>query len=264
MKKQNSGLYISILTVVLSLCLPGSFSCRGAPFPVDDPDEFERGQMTGVWHLEDYMKNADSLSSIAGVYWSARDLDPSPIGNHHFITIVWQSLDQADAFDKRYKVGYNSFKNQAGLTVHYTTIGVITDDNTMSGDIKLEFNQSSDVQAVKEEVNPAEYIFWWKPDYDYEAHLIPFGVSTRGYSRLAVFMLDVVLGAQNFNRNYEAGIRVPYSLINENCACLVNSQFNALGFPLDVRLALGEFTGVDWGEEDLISETYFDSDYTHE
>jgi hypothetical protein len=238
-------------------------SCAN-PLLVEDPQEMERSRMPGIWHLEDHMENAASLSDIAGVYWSARDLDPSPIGNHHFITIIWQSKEQADAFLERYGVGYSTFANQVGLPVHYTTMGVQTDDGSGSGSIVIEFNYSSDVQAVKEEVNPDQYIHWYAPDYDLEAHLMPFGLSSSGFGRLGEFMQAVLVGAQNFNRHHEAGTRLPYSLFQQNCACIANSQFNALGFSAADRERLGEFSGVDIGEENLVDAGYFDTVYAHE
>jgi hypothetical protein len=252
-------LSLGLAALLAAVC----FSCAD-PLLVEDPQEMERSQMPGIWHLEDYMENATSLSSIAGVYWSARDLDPSPIGNHHFITIVWQSKEQADAFLERYGVGYNSFANQVGIAVHYTTLGVQTDDGSGSGSIIIEFNNASDVQAVKEEVNPGEYIHWYAPDYDFEAHLMPFGLSSSGFGRLGDFMKAVLSGAQNFNRHHEAGTRLPYSLFEQNCACIANSEFNALGFSASDRERLGEFSGIDIGEENLVDAGYFDADFVHE
>jgi len=216
-----------------------------------------------VWHLEDYMKNATSLSSIYGVYWSARDMDSSPIGNHHFITFIYSSKSQADSFAATYGIGYKSYANQKGLTVYYTTIGGFTDNGKMSGNIVLTFNEGSDVQAVKEQVNPKKYIYWYKPDYDYEAHRVPYNITSQGYTSTENFMKAVTVAAQNFNRHHAAGTRVAYSLIDENCACMVNSVFRALGVSSADRETLGEFTGVDWGEEDYISSLYFDTTYVH-
>jgi hypothetical protein len=253
-----------LLSAGLAALLGAAFSSCANPLLVEDPQEMERGRMPGIWHLEDHMESAASLSDIAGVYWSARDLDPSPIGNHHFITIIWQSKEQADAFLERYGVGCSTFNNQVGLPVHFTTLGVQTDDGSGSGSIVIEFNYSSDVQAVKEEVNPDQYIHFYAPDYDLEAHLMPFGLSSRGFGRLGEYMQAVLVGAQNFNRHHEAGTRLPYSLLDQNCACIANSEFNALGFSSSDRERLGEFSGVDIGEENLVDSGYFDEDYVHE
>lgn len=48
-----------------------------------------------------------------------------------------------------------------------------------------------------------------------------------------------------------------YSLVDENCAAWVNSMLERVGIPKSERDRLGEFFGVDWGEEDLIPSQYF-------
>ena len=48
-----------------------------------------------------------------------------------------------------------------------------------------------------------------------------------------------------------------YSLVDENCAALVNTILERLGFSKDKREEIGEFTGIDWGEEDLLPSKYF-------
>jgi hypothetical protein len=49
-----------------------------------------------MFYLEEHMKNARSLFSISGVYWSARDIDFFLVGNHHFITFIFESSTQAN------------------------------------------------------------------------------------------------------------------------------------------------------------------------
>ena len=49
----------------------------------------------------------------------------------------------------------------------------------------------------------------------------------------------------------------PYSLVDENCAAWVNSMLERVGIPKSERDRLGEFFGVDWGEEDLSPSQYF-------
>lgn len=213
-----------------------------------------------VWHLEDYMKNATSLSAITGVYWSARDMDSSPVGNHHFITLVYESAAQCSSICGTYGIGYKSYANQKGLTVYYSTIGGFTDDGTLSGDIMEVFNEGSDCSAVKEQVNPKKYIYWYKPDYDYEAHRVLPSLALPAYGSTDAWIRAVIQKAQNFNAHYAAGLTVTYVLDDSNCACMVNSLFNALGVSAANRETLGEMSGVDWGEEDLIPASWFDTD----
>lgn len=56
---------------------------------------------------------------------------------------------------------------------------------------------------------------------------------------------------------YEYQNNCPYSLVDENCAAWVNSMLERVGIPQSERERLGEFFGVDWGEEDLIPSQYF-------
>ncbi|MEN6383883.1 MAG: hypothetical protein ABFD79_01660 [Phycisphaerales bacterium] len=42
-----------------------------------------------------------------------------------------------------------------------------------------------------------------------------------------------------------------------NCATWVNSMFKAAGVHRSIRNEAGEFNGFDWGEENLIDESYF-------
>lgn len=228
-----------------------------ADAPVADP------RAVTVWHLEDYMKNATSLSTIAGVYWSARDMDSSPIGNHHFITIIYASAAQRDSICATYGIGYKAYTNQKGLLVSYTTIGGFTDNGSMSGNIVLTFNETADYTSVKEQINPNKYIYWYKPDYDFEGHRVPTTCLSPAPVSIEAEMKAVIQKAKNFNAHWAAGTRVAYCLYDENCACMVGSLFNSLGMSSADRETLGEMSGVDWGEEDLISVAYFDTAYIH-
>jgi hypothetical protein len=229
---------------------------------VADPAD-DASRAVAIWHLESYMKNATSLSAIAGVYWSARDMDSSPIGNHHFITIVYESAAQRDSVCAAFGIGYKSYANQKGLTVSYTTIGGFTDNGAMSGYIVETFNEGSDCQAVKEQVNPNKYIYWYKPDYDFEGHRVPASCLVPAPTSLDAEIRSVIQKAKNFNSHHDAGTKVSYVLYDENCACMVGSLFNSLGMSGADRVALGEMSGVDWGEEDLISAAYFDTNFVH-
>lgn len=227
------------------------------PLDADAQGGLDASRAVTLWYLEDYMKNATSLSTIYGVYWSARDMDSSPIGNHQFITIVYGSKAQADAVAAGYGVTYKAYANQKGLMVYYTTIGAFTDDGSISGNIIEVFNQVSDADSVKEQVNPAKYIYWWKPDYDFEGHRVPYSLSTRGYASTDAFLKAIIVAAKNFNRNHDAGLSVQYSLFSTNCSTMVNSLFAELGIPAGDRDTLGDFFGVDAAEDNVIAGLYF-------
>lgn len=48
-----------------------------------------------LFKLQDHLKGAAAAADVAGVYWSSRDMGPSPVGNHHFTTFVFESQEQA-------------------------------------------------------------------------------------------------------------------------------------------------------------------------
>lgn len=250
----------SHVLLILALGLSALIASCAQPL-LSDPSELSAqggARTASVWHLESTMKNATALSQIAGVYWSARDMDSSPIGNHHFITLVYESASQCTAICSAFAIPYKVYANQKGLNVYYSTIGAFTDNGAMSGNIVETFNEASDCTAVKEQVNPKKYIFWYKPDYDYEAHRVAASYLSPAPASTDALIRAVLQKAKNFNAHHHAGATVAYVLYDENCACMVGSLFNSLGMSAGDRLILGEFTGVDWGEEELISAGYFD------
>lgn len=208
-------------------------------------------------NLENNMKFAKSLSDIEGVYWSARDMDPSPVGNHHFITFVYNSKEQAIRVTQQWGNHYKSEQNDNDLTVFFTTMGVATSDNK----IIITFNPSSDLKAIHEIAKKDNTnLYGW--DYDYKGHRVSYTLSSNNYASFEELMNAILQRVSNFNKHYDAGITVDYSIIDENCEAFVNSIFKVLGYPKDVREEIGEFPGFDWGEEDLIPDSFFDEKLT--
>lgn len=214
-----------------------------------------------TYHFEDHAMNATSLSDIAGVYWSARDMDPSPIGNHHFITFIYESREQAERvsriFGPKWDIGYHTDTNDRGLTIYYSTMGVGKDQN---GKIRINFNPSSDLQSIHE-VLKENNTSWSSADYDYEGHRMPLNISNPAYNTNEELMIAVLENIFKFQQLYKQGITIDYSLIDENCECTVNSIFKHCGYSRSDREELGEFSGTDWGEEDEIPDSFFDLTY---
>lgn len=180
-----------------------------------------------------------------GVYWCARDLDGIPIGNHHFILIV--APNTTGGFD-----GESVLTEDApeGTTYFYTVggfkkLGIIIDPTEV---IKMVVNEKSDVKAVREYLDPEEHTNALTPDYDLEAHLV-----TPPSSSVETFIKQVVQLATNFKAKGE----IEYNLIDENCSAWINTLFKVAGISEAERLELGEFFGIDFGEEDLIPEEFF-------
>lgn len=211
-----------------------------------------------IFHLERNLKNASSLSHLTGVYWSCRDMDSFFIGNHHFVTFVYGSEEEAKRITEKWATEYFSETNDAGLEIFFTTMGAGKGEGTTK--IRIKFNPSSDKKAIHEacKENNTSYI---KPDKDFQAHRVPYDISIKNFSSHEDFMNEILEALNNFNAHYDGGDRVEYSLKDENCACTVNSLFRALRISKGDREELGEFEGVDWGEEDLIPTYYFGKPY---
>lgn len=210
-----------------------------------------------VKHLEDIIYKAKNTSEIEGVYWTARDLDGSPLGNHHFILIIWKNKSSAELACSRYAdIGatYKSCKNEKGLTIYYTTVGIGKDSDFM----KVTFTSGADKQAVNEIINPDKYVKWYKPDYDCEAHEVNFwsGSTIRhpdAYYFAETLLYRVMFFVINFNKGYKA----PYSLWNQNCQSWVNTLLLRLGITESTRAAIRDFAGIESGNSNAINLSLF-------
>lgn len=177
-----------------------------------------------------------------GVYWRARDLDGSPIGNHHFILLVCP--DTGELFSNKAP----EQEDTPNGTVYFYTVGAFKGSPGIPDLLRVIVNQDTDVKAVREYVDSDEHTSPLKPDYDLEPHLVnsPAGSSSD-------FMEIVVQLAINFESKGD----IQYSLIDENCAAWINTLFKIAGVSDADRKDAGEFSGIDWGEEDLIPEDFF-------
>ncbi len=175
------------------------------------------------------------------------------MGNHHFITFVYNSKRQAIRVTQKWGIDYKSEQNDKDLTVFFTTMGA----GKSGKKIIINFNPRSDLKAIHE-IAKKDNTSLFRPDYDYEGHRVPYNFSSNNYASSEELMNAILQRVSNFNKRYNAGITVDYSLLDRNCATLVNLIFKVLGYAEHVREEIGEFVGVDWGEEDLIPDSFFD------
>ena len=182
------------------------------------------------------------------VYWSARDLASSPIGNHHFLLIVFENRAAAELMKKTHEL---HFKSEAvgSKTTYYMTLGGFADGKKLV----FEANEESDVKAVREWIDPEEHTAWYLPDLDLESHEINPLIIDSSDTKGAHLINKIVRAA----KSYKNKSPVKYNLLDENCACWVNTLLKALGYPQSYRHEKGEFFGVDWGEEDEIDSSLF-------
>lgn len=171
---------------------------------------------------------------MAEIYWAARDLDGPPWGNHQFILIY---LDSSENLLQTQSVEESETK--------FVTLG----GHILDGNLVFIANQKADVQSVKEVINPKLAGSW--SDYDLEKHKIS---ATDGLNWSLA--LKIEQAAYNYEKNAGSS-PVDYDLWDRNCATWVNSLLKSVGVSAADRKTAGEFNGIDWGEEDEISEDLF-------
>ncbi len=206
------------------------------------------------------------------VFWSTRDLDYSPWGNHHFITFSYDCLEDAPTVlrgelfkvscSKECKTKYVMFmglkrdpveeyvekrflwKRWKKKRIKYN-IGVYQVNSHNKDDPKND--HLNDLVAYKEKLCGEEG-FW--SDLDYEAHEIT------GYANETVFVSKLLDLYKKSEKNFE-DYPVEYSLANRNCATWVNCILKAAGISAENREKTGEVPGFDWGEEDETLDAWF-------
>lgn len=208
-----------------------------------------------IFKLEEHLKDASSAGEVAGIYWSSRDMSSSPVGNHHFITFVYESEEQAARIAALGFPVTFSEENDKGIRIYFATMGVGKDNGTKG--IVIETSPKYDRVSIKE-ISKEDNTHWYSSDYDFQGHRIPPELASPAFGSHEDLMAAITERYKNFNAHFNAGDVVPYSLVDENCACITNSLLKVLGYSASLRRELGEFQGVDWGEEDLVDEHYFE------
>lgn len=182
------------------------------------------------------------------VYWSARDMTKFIIGNHHFLLIIFDNQTAAEFAEKTHKFSYQS-ESVGEKTTYFMTLGGFMEE----GKMVFKANNSLDVKSVREWVDPEEHTKWYKPDLDLEKHkLDPLKIDPND-KKGSYFIYKVIKAAKTYDKKGP----VDYNLLDENCACWVNTLLKSLGFSKSYRHEKGEFFGVDWGEEDEIDVNLF-------
>jgi hypothetical protein len=172
---------------------------------------------------------------MASVYWAARELDTwwGLPGNHQFLLIYLGTDESLLQTRSEVQSGYR-----------FSTLG----GHDSGGNLVLIPNQTADVTSVKEVYK--KYVTTLT-DYDLEQKKInPPGGS--GWS----FALKVEELSYNYLKNTAIKPQA-YDLWDTNCATWVNTLLKVAGVPESERRSLGEFSGIDWGEEDLLDESLF-------
>lgn len=168
-----------------------------------------------------------------GVYWCTRDLDGSPMGNHHFLLLIG---------DKDLEIFGDYIMKEENRNYFYTFGGF---DNDFLWQI---VNNPSDVTAVREGLNP-DLVYWWKPDYDFESHHIDEFTEAD--------FNHIIKHLNNYYLNQENGKVPKYNMRNCGCATWMNILLKSLGVSKEKRKQYADFKGVDWAENDAFDTKYF-------
>ena len=187
------------------------------------------------WNNFAYVNNnSTNLIDFLGakVYWCARDLALSPLGNHHFLTFIPDNPQD-----------FNGKTVDMGNGTQGWTVGGQNRKNLL---VSVP-NEDNDLQSIRELRDPQHYPPGLLYDWDAEMHEIP---TPKGMTDTQ--FINAIQKAINEYQN-----KCPYVLVDENCAALINTVLMRVGIPKSDRERLGEFFGIDWGEEDLIPPQYF-------
>ena len=254
----KKSLIVQLLFMGLVLC--GIFSCQlnGYLEGVSEPDNREIKKEAYYPIPDTTLSNTQYLNYISGIYWCARDLGESPVGNHHFITIIYENENQAKMFAARYGIVYQVTVNKAGLKIPFTTVGGFSDNGTpILAHIQAYYNVVDDVRSVNEVINPPVYNtgLW---DFDFEGHFISSSLTS--YNITENLMDALFQKINNFVKKYNNPLieRVDFGILSQNCACFANTLFKALGVSDSNRKANSNFYGVDMAENELFDTGYFE------
>ncbi|MBD1911907.1 MULTISPECIES: VCBS repeat-containing protein [unclassified Leptolyngbya] len=191
----------------------------------------------------------DRFDNLGRVYWAARDLANSPLGNHHFLSIIFNNQKAADFIRDTMQVDYLT-EEKDGQTYYFMSVGGFA--NGLGDRIYCEFNEKNDIHSIREYIDPKEHVRWYSPDLDYEGHYIPPLPHWNSRQQIQ----NIIRAAKNFQAHSPI---INFNLYNRNCATFANSLLASLGYSRQARKDLGQFQGVDWGEENTLDLSYFQS-----
>ncbi|GEM_PF-5809482 len=174
-------------------------------------------------------------------------------------------------YDGKEKITYKSIIDGSDIELYIRTICV---SKAGGGYIKIAFNKKRNIEVIsrlsevikfRSKLNSfsvtdlnsfSDFIdMYYEAIRDWcEGHLIP--PAHLGSDK--ELMRAIEEKVHNFIAHYEGGDTVDYSLLDSNCETFVNSVLKVLGYSEDIRERLGEFSGIDWAEEDLIPDRFFE------
>ncbi len=184
------------------------------------------------------LSSQDYLNDLGnGVYWGARDFfDPAFDPNHHFFVVAFAD-DEPDEWEHVETLA----NGQRALVV-----GGFDSDGfwNLSGDLIIEYAKQNDMLALNDWIAGNEMDEPWEPELKQVP--LPLGQSFLGFASLVYDLADIYTDP------------VDYSLVDRNCATLVNTIMAKAGVLEGTRESISDFNGTDWGEDDILPFGHFD------
>jgi hypothetical protein len=108
-----------------------------------------------------------------------------------------------------------------------------------SSDSKTHKDHAGDLKSYREDACNERGVF---SDLDY------VGKEIFGYGDESLFV-NKLMELYDRSEAYFKNHSIEYRLVNQNCATWVNGILKAAGIADEERERIGEFSGIDWGEE---------------
>ena len=203
-----------------------------------DPIRYLAGDMNLYGYvLENPIRFLDLLG--LEVSWCVRDLASSPLGNHAFLLLRPDNM-QDFPLSQFPSVGGSPGRTCAAFK--------------QNGNLVNQNNNFNDVASIEELNGTSNNGAGW----DAECHTIPTpsGMTDSEFINLILF------AAQNYQANTATTpVTCNLGIVGTGPGCnratWVNSVLAASGIDEPTRNRLGEFKGIDWGEENLIPISFF-------
>ena len=170
------------------------------------------------------------------VYWAARDVEFSPVGNHHFVIMTFHSLEESPNPAQTVTIS-----DEHGRKIHVLCYALFL--TVLDWGVEVKINDDSDLKAYEEYFCNSQGLLW---DFDFEGHKIPppQGMDMPEFMRK---INDAALKSQDYLAHHPG--QYSYSFLERNCATWVNDLLAYVGVPDEVRRAQNDFFGLDLGAE---------------
>jgi hypothetical protein len=173
------------------------------------------------------------------VYWAARNIGPLPIANHHFIVLV-TSKDTVFNDTLPFEIETSTWRTNYFFIVAGFKLG--GDEN-----LQAVLNPKNDVLSFRQLYYPENYTNITDFQFEMKRVVPPNNMNDTEFVNF-IFQLT---------KNYADNGGTKYDLRDDNCATWVNTVMWIAGITDTHRMELGQFCGIDWGQQKLLDPYLF-------